>query len=746
MKLQHKAWILVLTTVWAGALGAMFGARWIVDDSFSKLEQTRAETEGERARRLLNQQMQGLAATARDYARWSDAVAYVEGRNPSFMADNFTVDSNMGYLRISEVLVLDRKGDLLGRASVDEPNAQADDHPDRLRHVEAQAMSVLQETDRDFVLQTYSAQNGQLDLVVATTIRDPSLTDDVAHGVMLMVRHFDEAELQRFSDVLLTPVRLSFDLHNHGGQPMKLVHADDAHDELHALLSDSHGGPVAELVVTLDRKLHIAGRLLSWEGMGLAVFAGLLVSSLLVVLLDRLLLRRVQRLHGDLQGVIEHGPTEVHSVRVEGRDELGDLAQGVNRLLARVRQDADAQRAAHERQEMLQSQLMQSQKTEALGRLTGGIAHDFNNSLAAITGWVRLAIEDLEADHPSREALDQVLKATRYADGLMRQLLAFGRQSAPKLRRLHWTSLIEETRQMVASGLTRGCELIVDYRVDDDEVDADPTQMQQVLVNLLINAADAMKGQGRIELSLEEVRLPLEPGAEVLPGIAELAPGRYLLLTVRDHGPGIASEHLDRVFDPFFTTKAKGRGTGLGLSVAQGIMARHQGAIGVRSELGQGACFMLYLPASRRETGVQPITAPGGLLGQGHRILFVDDDQLVRHAWSALLERQGWEVTRSRDGEEAWTQFSQTGKRWDVVLTDLTMPRLDGLGLAERIRATPKPPPIVLMSGNVSGEDAERLRQSGFAAVLHKPVDAAELEQVLKRILDAQAPAAPGSA
>lgn len=740
MKLQHKAWILVLTIVWVSALAAMFGARWIVGDSFSRLEQERAETEGERARRLLGQQMHGLAATARDYARWSDAVAYAEGKDPGFMADNFTVDSNMGYLRISEVLVLDRKGRILGNVSVDEQDTLSELPPERSRQLVALGSSVMAEKDRDFVLQSYVVRDGHLDLVVATTIRDPAVANDAAHGVMLMVRHFDAAELQRFSDVLMTPVRLSFDLHDHGGQSMKLVQVDDVHDELHALLSGRQGEPVAELVVTLDRKLHLAGRSLSWQGMGLAVLAGFLASALLVVLLDRLLLRRLQRLHGELQGVIAHGPTEVHAVRVEGRDELGDLAQGVNRLLARVRQDAVAQREAHDRQENLQMQLLQSQKTEALGRLTGGIAHDFNNSLAAITGWVRLAIEDLEAEHPSREALEQVLKATRYADGLMRQLLAFGRQSAPKLRRLHWTSLIEETRQMVASGLTRGCELVVDYRVDDDEVDADPTQLQQVLVNLLINAADAMKGQGCIELSLEEVNLPSGPGAEILPGSAELAPGRYLLLTVRDHGPGIAPEHVDRVFDPFFTTKAKGRGTGLGLSVAQGIMARHQGGIGLRSSIGQGACFMLFLPASRRESGVLPVTNPGGLVGQGRRILFVDDDQLVRHAWSALLERQGWEVTRSRDGEEAWMQFSQTGKRWDVVLTDLTMPRLDGLGLARRILGTTEPPPIVLMSGNVSGEDAERLRQSGFAAVLHKPVDATELEQVLRRILDAQPP------
>lgn len=746
MKLQHKAWILVLATVWMAALGAMFGARWVVGDSFTKLEQARAATEGERARRLLAQQMQGLAATLRDYAHWSDTVAFVEGSNATFMADNFKVDDNLANLRISEVLVVDKTGQTKGAVFVDESGSLSEFAPDRGAEYKALAMAVLADPDKAAVAQTYQVQAGRLDLVVASVIRDPADTSGTAHGAMVMVRHLDEAELLRFSEVLMMPVRLSMDVHEHEGQVTRVLPLDDLHDELHVVLLNRQGVPTAELVATLDRKLQAVGRILSWEGMSLAVLAGLISSALLVVLLDRLLLRRLQRLHGQLQGVIEQGPTSVRAIRVEGRDELTQLAEGINRLLTRVRQDSDAQREAHDRQEALQSQLVQSQKTEALGRLTGGIAHDFNNSLAAITGWVRLAIEDLDHSHPSHEALEQVLKSTRYADGLMRQLLAFGRQSSPKLRRLHWILLIEETRQMVSSGLTRNCELVMDCRTDDDEVDADPTQLQQVLVNLLINAADAMNGAGRIDMVLERMALPLESGAELRPGTAELAAGDYLVLHVRDHGPGIPPDVLDRVLEPFFTTKAKGRGTGLGLSVAHGIMARHHGSIGIRSELGQGATFSLYLPVSHRAPDVLPITGPAGLADQGRRILFVDDDQLVRHAWSALLARQGWEVTRSRDGEEAWHIFSQMGNQWDVVLTDLTMPRLDGLGLAERIWATQAPPPVVLMSGNVSGEDVARLLKSGFAAVLHKPVDASELESVLKDILESKKQMGPEGA
>lgn len=731
MKLQHKAWALVLAIVGFASLGAMFGARHIVADSFSQLEAERASREGERARRLLHQQLMGLSSTVKDYAQWVEAVRFVQGRAPAFMDENFD-ESNMGYLRISELMVFDQQGALKASITLNPEGVLGTVPAERASRYFASAAPVVADASAQTTLQTYRAEAGRLEMLAAAPIRDPDKPGDSPHGAILMVRHFDETELQRFSEVLMVPVSLSFATPDHHGTPQAhLVPSGDNRDELHAVVQDADGRTVVELVLRLDRDLQRVGSALAWNGMGLAVAGGLLASVLLVVLLDRLILRRLQRLLGEVQDITERGPTAAGEVAVEGQDELRRLGEGVNRLLARVRTDAQQQHAAHERHEALQIQLMQSQKTEALGRLTGGIAHDFNNSLAAITGWVRLAAEDVDADHPSQEALQQALKAARYADGLMRQLLAFGRQSAPKLRRLHWSSLIEETRQMVASGLARDCELTVNYALDDDEVDADPTQLQQVLVNLLINAADAMKGKGRIELALNALALPTDPDRPP-PGASALEPGRYLVLSVRDHGPGIAAEHLDRVFEPFFTTKPKGRGTGLGLSVAQGIMARHQGAIGLVSG-ADGACFYLYLPASRRDEAIAPASPPGGP-GQGRQLLFVDDDQSVRHAWSALLERKGWHVTRSRDGEEAWAQFSQTGKPWDVVLTDQSMPRLDGVGLAQRIHATPSPPPVVLMSGHVD-EVGPELLKALFTAVLHKPVDAAELDRVLQGVV-----------
>lgn len=734
MKLQHKAWALVLIIVGLCAGGAMLGARHIVGASFTKIEAERAEREGERARRVLNQQVQALAATARDYAYWSDAVAYVQGHMPSFMDDNFDAE-NLGYLRVSEVVVFDVRGRVL--SSVARPDGEAPLHavsPERQRLLRPLVTPVLTSADPKTVLQTLRAVDGQLEIVVIAAVSHPDHAARGLQGAIAMVRRFDQAELDRLADVLMMPTRLSFDLHQAAEQDLHHTVLDEQREELHAVLRDHQGQPVAELVLQIDRWLHQQGQALAWTSMGLAALAGMLAASFLVLLLDRLLLRRLQGLHADLTRITRRGPSEAAPVRGGGNDELGQLADGINGLLERVRQDAQAQREAHEQQEALQMQLVQSQKTEALGRLTGGIAHDFNNSLAAITGWVRLADEDLDREHPASDALQQALKATRYADGLMRQLLAFGRQTPPKLCRLHWSSLIEETRQLVASGLTNSCELVVDYRVDDDEVDADPTQLQQVLVNLLINASDAMQGRGRIELALTALEMPPPPGQTPPPGAQELPHGRYLVLSVSDQGPGVPADHLGRVFDPFFTTKGKGRCTGLGLSVAQGIVLRHHGGIGVNNRPEGGASFHIYLPASRRAVAVEPITKPDGGPGQGRHVLFVDDDQLVRHAWSALLERQGWQVTRARDGEEGWAQFAQTGKHFDLVLTDQSMPRLDGVGLARRIREVAASTPIILISGHVNEVGAGDL-QTLFNAVLHKPVDTNDLGRVMQDVL-----------
>ena len=733
MKLQHKAWALVLAIVSLAALGSMLGVRGLVVDSFETLEAERAGREGERARRLLDQQLADLGMSVKDYAHWGEAVSFARREPSDFMQDNFAADS-LANLRFSEVLVFDALGQLVSGVQAVSSERVGAVAPKRVAQLKALVQPVLNPAASDKALQTYLAGENRLDMVAAVAIRDP---DDLAatHGVLVLVRHFDQEAIQRFSDVLMVPARLEFDSSCPGDAPAHLVPSGALHHDLHTVVQGAGGEKVTELVLTLEKDLQKMGGAMVWQTMAVVLFFGLLACVLLVVLLNHLLLRRLQRLHGEVQGVTRKGPLVAGAVHVQGNDELSQLGEGVNGLLDRVRTDARAQEVAHARQEALQQALMQSQKTEALGRFTSGIAHDFNNALAATTGWMRLAMEDLDKDHPAHESLQHALKGSRHASSLVKQLQAYNGKAAPVLQRLSVGDLIEPSFSLLAPSVAKHCELVVECRSEQAWVKADPTQLQQVLANLMSNAADAIDGRGKISVVVDVIDLPAAPGAFLVPEATALPAGRYVTLAVGDEGPGIAPENFTRIFDPFFTTKPVGRGTGLGLSVSQGILSRHGGAIGVVSQPGQGSTFHVFLPAclDSIEQAV-PLPASGNRVSGG-RLLFVDDDHLVRTAWSALLEREGWEVTQAVDGEAAWALFQQSEQRWDVVLTDQAMPRLDGVELAQRIRGTAGAPPLVLMSGNVGPEDSARLARGAFAAVLHKPVDPEVLNRVLAEVL-----------
>jgi two-component system cell cycle sensor histidine kinase/response regulator CckA len=597
MKLQYKAWLLVASTISLLTLSSVLVSRHSIFDSFEELESKQAQVESERARRLLNQQLEGLAATLMDYAYWNDTVEFIRGKRPDYFTENFGTD-NMKTLGISQVLLLDAAGRPVASAELTAEPALRAVSQGMSNALRSLAVPVLADSRSKTVVRTFHRADGVLYLVSVAAVRSQFEPSAAPHGALAMVRRFDADELTRFSEILMHPVRLNFP----GAQAAPVTgpaSADAEQTEARALILNGDGQAVAELVLELKRDLYREGRSLALSAALQVALAGLMVGALLIFMLDRLLLRRLQAVHKDLSAMADQGLKGNGHLLVRGTDELADVASGINRLLTQAHEDAELQRQAHARQEALHLQLFQSQKTEAIGRFTSGIAHDFNNALVAISGWIRMADEDLATDHPSAPSLQHALKSIRYADGLMKQLLSFSRQSTPQMERLRLGALIDETNALISLGLMGRCTLQVDVRASDDWVIADPTQMKQVVVNLLINACDAMNGKGSILLVLEEVELPRDGNGAVVEGGARLPPGQYLALSVQDEGPGIAPEHLNRIFEPFFTTKPSDKGTGLGLSVVHGIMARHAGAVQVMNKAGGGACFVLYLPVAR---------------------------------------------------------------------------------------------------------------------------------------------------
>ena len=381
---------------------------------------------------------------------------------------------------------------------------------------------------------------------------------------------------------------------------------------------------------------------------------------------------------------------------------------------------SDARRAA------LEAQLRQAQKMEAVGTLAGGIAHDFNNMLAAIGLSTELAKRSLPIDHAAADALGDVELAVRRATKLVQQILAFSRKQ-PALRGLcSLDDAVLEATRLLRATLPAGVSLEVSLG-GLPAVLADPTQLQQVLVNLGTNAWQAMpQGTGTITFSTRLVRI-------VEGGHPTLAPGSYGVVRVADDGDGMSPEVRERAFEPFFTTKEPGQGSGLGLSVVHGIVRDHGGWIDLISEPGVGTSFDVYFAATASDApGDSPEPPPSAEspAGGGARVLCVDDEPSLLSALASLLTRLGYRATAIADPREALARIRADPDAYDALLTDLSMPGLSGIELARAVSAIRPTLPVVLMSG-FAPQDAELLAAAGIREPLAKPVQLASLTEVL---------------
>jgi len=383
-------------------------------------------------------------------------------------------------------------------------------------------------------------------------------------------------------------------------------------------------------------------------------------------------------------------------------------------------------------QKRLEEQVRQKQRLESIGTLAGGIAHDFNNMLAAITGFTELALLESGKDRRQRTKLEEVLKAGKRARDLVNQILTFSRQSDGERRPIRLRNVLEECLNMIRASVPATIEIRREFETPSDRVLADPTQLHQVLLNLFSNAAHAMGGQeGILEVSLTEEHLDAEAAGRH----ADLSPGPYLNLTVKDTGHGMEKGVTDRVFDPFFTTKGPGEGTGMGLAVVHGIVKRHQGAISVRSEPGIGTVFSVLLPQFEKVAGADDEPTTPSVSGDA-RVLFVDDEPALAKLYPEMLDRMGYQVVACTSSLEALEAFHTDPARFDLVVTDLTMPNMTGLELAEKLNEIHPNTPVILCTGFSETVDGPEARRLGIRETLMKPILADDLAQAVGRVLD----------
>ena len=397
--------------------------------------------------------------------------------------------------------------------------------------------------------------------------------------------------------------------------------------------------------------------------------------------------------------------------------------------------DVTERKQAEEERTRVEAQLRQAQKMEALGTLAGGVAHDFNNILGIILGYTEMVRWDMDEGSLAWKNLEEVLKATGRAKDLVRQILAFSRRSEQEKRPVQVGLIVKEAMKMLRASLPSTVEIKMDV-ASNVAVLADPTQIHQVMMNLCTNAAHAMSDNGGVlEVSLTDARL----GPESIPSHSGLEPGAYVSLTVKDTGNGIAPAILERIFDPFFTTKEQGVGTGLGLSVVHGIVKSLGGAIEVESLPEVGSTFRVLLPAMESAPAHEAVeTAP---LPRGReRILIVDDEPELAMAMKQLLERLGYEVDYRTNGIEAMEAFRArlTERPFDLVITDMTMPRLMGVDLARELLDLQPDLPIFLCTGFSEKMSAEKARNLGIQGFLMKPVVTGELAGLIRKALDAR--------
>ncbi len=386
---------------------------------------------------------------------------------------------------------------------------------------------------------------------------------------------------------------------------------------------------------------------------------------------------------------------------------------------------------AEEEKQRLESQLRQAQKMETIGTLAGGIAHDFNNILAAISGFCELALEDATAESIQADNLQWALEATNRATGLVRQILAFARQSDEKKHPVRVDLIIKETIKFLRSTLPSTIEVRENIK-SEAVVMADPTQLHQVIANLCSNAGYAMRNTGgALTIQLQEVTLETtrtDHGRHI-------KSGKHLKLSIIDTGHGIPAETLARIFDPYFTTKPQGEGTGIGLSVVQGIIHSHGGFVTVDSAPDKGTRCDVHLPIVD-EQALANIETPAAIIGGDEHILMVDDELSIINMGKQILERLGYTVTSCCDAQEALALFETSPQAFDLVITDLTMPKMTGDQLARKMVAIKPDLPLILCTGYSNQRTHYRAAGFGVNAIIYKPLIKRELAETIRRLLD----------
>ena len=430
--------------------------------------------------------------------------------------------------------------------------------------------------------------------------------------------------------------------------------------------------------------------------------------------------------------MMQHGATDYIS-----KQRLGRLVPSIKRTLRELDERLERRRA-EDALRVSEKQFRQAQKMEAVGRLAGGLAHDFNNLLTVIMGHSQVLLGELPSGNPIRAKIEEMQKAGERAASLIRQLMAFSRKQPLEPKILPLNSVVGNVESMLRRLIGEDIQLVIRPDPFNGHVKADPGQLEQVLMNLVVNARDAMPNGGLLAIETSQTELARTPMHHLHP----LPLGQYVKLTVTDTGCGMNADVLAHLFEPFFTTKEEHKGTGLGLSTVFGIVTTCGGGIDVWSQVGHGTTFDLYFPRVNPQASTADATAPQARLRQGSEtILLVEDDSGVRNLVRHELVKTGYQVIEAKNGVEACLTATQQSYHVDLLLTDVVMPGMNGRELAQHLSVIKPNLRVLFMSGYLDDISVNSGMDPHRTTFLQKPFTPDLLLRTVRALLDSSAPA-----
>jgi signal transduction histidine kinase/CheY-like chemotaxis protein len=405
---------------------------------------------------------------------------------------------------------------------------------------------------------------------------------------------------------------------------------------------------------------------------------------------------------------------------------------GNEKLLHGIIFNITQQKKAEEEKYKLEEQVRHSQKLESIGTLAGGIAHDFNNILSILMGYTDLSLRGIPSENPAHSHLTQIQKAINRAKDIIQQLLTFSRKVETKKQSLNVGPIITETFNFLRSTIPANVDLHLNLDIKNETILADPTQLHQVIINLCVNAAQALQNrEGIIEVTVTQKTISFNKIEEC----SNLPEGKYIRIDVTDNGPGIPQEIAGRIFDPYFTTRGKENSSGMGLAVVHGIIKNHDGCILMNSKLNQGTTFTVYLPVvnSNAET-FENCTDPDSTGSES--ILFVDDEVDITEIGKLMLEDRGFQVKTEVNPLNALNTFRNNPDDFDCIITDMTMPNMTGDTLFREIRKIRSDIPVILCTGHSEYINDDKAMKMGISAFMHKPLHCEDLVNMIRSVVD----------